>query len=467
VSTLSATGNTKGYTVVALLFESGAYRIMCKHIQPKGNRWYYRRRVPEDVRHLHPDRATKRPKAELFFSLKTANKAEAARLADAHTRRLDALWKAHREGSAGAANPVVSLAVLEAAGLKPGDALRYPGHDAISDFVDDLIGGREAHEPLSSVSPQDRMTLDLLSGAPVPRTLTDARDQHFGLGKGPRGPVAEKQFTRAWNLLLTVTGDTTLENLRREHANDYVRRLIASGVSGETVRHYVSQIRPVIGTGIREFELTLNNPFQGVTIPNLREGPTKPRDTFTMPELEAIQAKCRSMNDQRRWAISMLSDTMARLAEVVALRKEDVLLEAEVPHVLLRPTPERSLKTSASARLVPLVGEALWAAKSAISTTGPFLFPVFGLTSGQRFSSGAASAALNKWLKDNELVRRGQSLHSFRHTMRDRLRNVEAPADMVDRIGGWTRPGVGEAYGKGHELRLMQIYLEKTVRTKA
>ena len=222
---------------------------------------------------------------------------------------------------------------------------------------------------------------------------------------------------------------------------------------------------PLSAPGIREFELTLNNPFLGVTISNLSDGPRKPRDTFTMPELEAIQAKCREMNDQRRWAISMLSDSMTRLAEVLAIKKEDVLLEGGVPHIRLRPTPERSLKTSASARLVPLVGEALWAAQQAISTPGPFLFPVFGLSLGRRFNSGAASAALNKWLKDNKLVKEGQTLHSFRHTMRDRLRNVEAPADLVDRIGGWKRTGVGESYGKGHDLGLMQKYMEKAVRT--
>ena len=215
---------------MAFLFESGAFRIMCKHIQAKGNRWYYRRRVPEDVRLLHLDPATRTPKAELFFSLKTGNKTEAARLADAQTRRLDALWKAHRDSSGNTANPLISVAVLESAGLKPGDGLRYPGHDVISEFVDGLIGGRDTHEETPLVSPQDRMTLDLLAGAPVPRTLGDARNKHFELGKGPRGSVAEKQFDRAWNLLLAVAGNITLDNLRREHANDFVRRLVATGV---------------------------------------------------------------------------------------------------------------------------------------------------------------------------------------------------------------------------------------------
>lgn len=29
-----------------LLFEAGALRVMCKHLQLKGNTYYYRRRIP-------------------------------------------------------------------------------------------------------------------------------------------------------------------------------------------------------------------------------------------------------------------------------------------------------------------------------------------------------------------------------------------------------------------------------------
>lgn len=68
-----------------LLFEAWAYRVMCKHVQLKGNVYYYRRRVPEDVRSLHK-RLGRGREAQLFFSLKTSDKAEACRRADAHPR---------------------------------------------------------------------------------------------------------------------------------------------------------------------------------------------------------------------------------------------------------------------------------------------------------------------------------------------------------------------------------------------
>jgi len=38
--------------------------------------------------------------------------------------------------------------------------------------------------------------------------------------------------------------------------------------------------------------------------------------------------------------------------------------------------------------------------------------------------------------------------------MRDRLRAVECPKDIVDQIGGWASVSVGEAYGDGYPLEV-------------
>jgi hypothetical protein len=36
--------------------------------------------------------------------------------------------------------------------------------------------------------------------------------------------------------------------------------------------------------------------------------------------------------------------------------------------------------------------------------------------------------------------------------MRDRLRAVQYPSDMIDQIGGWATAGVGQRYGKGYGI---------------
>ncbi|MDA0357981.1 MAG: hypothetical protein O3C14_02595, partial [Proteobacteria bacterium] len=36
----------------------------------------------------------------------------------------------------------------------------------------------------------------------------------------------------------------------------------------------------------------------------------------------------------------------------------------------------------------------------------------------------------------------------FRHSLRDRLRAVECPSDIIDQIGGWQTAGVSQSYGE-------------------
>ena len=55
----------------------------------------------------------------------------------------------------------------------------------------------------------------------------------------------------------------------------------------------------------------------------------------------------------------------------------------------------------------------------------------------------------------------GCVIHSFRHSLGDRLRAVQCPSDMVDQIGGWVTAGVGQGYGEGYELVNVQSALER------
>ena len=45
--------------------------------------------------------------------------------------------------------------------------------------------------------------------------------------------------------------------------------------------------------------------------------------------------------------------------------------------------------------------------------------------------------------------------------MRDRLRAVECPSDIVDAIGGWRTAGVGKGYGEGYSLEVLKRWLKE------
>jgi integrase len=138
-----------------------------------------------------------------------------------------------------------------------------------------------------------------------------------------------------------------------------------------------------------------------------------------------------------------------RLAEAAGLAKDNIHLNEDTPFVNIRPHPWRRLKTIGSQRKVPLVNCSLWAAKQALNASnGKFLFPKY--CSVEACNSNSASAALNKWLK--QIAGNDYVIHSFRHSMRDRLRAVNCPSEMVDQIGGWSSGKVGEGYGQGYPL---------------
>ena len=86
-----------------------------------------------------------------------------------------------------------------------------------------------------------------------------------------------------------------------------------------------------------------------------------------------------------------------------------------------------------------------------------YLFPRY--CSEQGCKADYASNSLNKWLRKH--VPNGCVVHSFRHSMRDQLRAVECPAEIIDQIGGWKTAGVGEGYGVGFKPKTLLAWLRQ------
>tara|TARA_B100001287_G_scaffold260484_1_gene248616 strand:- start:281 stop:787 length:507 start_codon:yes stop_codon:yes gene_type:complete len=163
-----------------------------------------------------------------------------------------------------------------------------------------------------------------------------------------------------------------------------------------------------------------------------------------------------AVDDENRWLLALISDTGMRLSEATGLARDDIMLDTDMLHIIVRPHPWWRLKTIASERLVPLVGASLWAANRLQQYDSTYAFTRY--CDGLTCNANSASAALNKWLKPR--VNEDAVVHSLRHSMRDRLRAVECPSDIIDQIGGWSSSTVGSSYGKGYELPVLATWMK-------
>jgi integrase len=362
------------------------------YLYQKRNVYYFSKQVPCDVRrHYKRDR--------IVICLKTKSVSRAKRMSDSILQRLHDYWLSLR----------LSAMPLPAAHLV---------HDS------------NGHGQLSSGP-----------------TLSEARDAYIKL----KGVGKDKTFIRGASRNVDVVikhlGDKPIDGYSSADAAALRDAMLEKGLSIASVKRNFSTIRSIINLTISEQGLDCGNAFSRTFMP---EQDRQRRLPIPIDCMKAIQSDCRHIDDDMRWLVALLSDTGMRLGEAVGLSVDDVHLNHETPHINITPHPWRRLKTKGSERCVPLVGEALWAASRAIegASGSGFLFPRYNRASTSNANS--ASAAINKWLKPR--VPEGCVIHSFRHSMRDRLRAVECPADIIDAIGGWATAGVGQAYGLGYSL---------------
>ena len=275
-------------------------------------------------------------------------------------------------------------------------------------------------------------------------------------GKG-KGKTFHAAAERACRYLVDATTNKNLHEYTRQDALAFRDYLIAKGLAGSSIARIYNSLNSTINFVISEYALDITNPFARVYFD--RTDKVKKRLPIPNDIIRDIQSECYRIDDAMRWLLALISDTGLRLSEAAGLHRNDLVLDHDVPHLIIQRHPWRSLKTGASDRKVPLVGASMWAAQRIIkqATSSSFAFSRYNrseLTNGN-----SASAALNKWLKS--YVPEGCSIHSFRHSLRDRLRTVNFPSEMIDQIGGWSRDTVGQGYGQGYDLLNVQEVMQK------
>ena len=288
--------------------------------------------------------------------------------------------------------------------------------------------------------------------------LSDALQIYFKLkGKG-KGEIFFRATRRAVRDVIGLLKDRYLDNYSTTDAAHFRDHLLDRGLVTSTVKRVFAIIRAIINLSIQECGLNCKNAFARTYIPDLED--SIKRQPIPIDIIRDIQKECMKINDPNRWLIALISDTGMRLSEALGLKVSDIKLDEEIPYLNLIPNSARRLKTKSSKRQIPLVGASLWAAKQLyLNVKGDFAFPHY--TVKDYCYTNSASAALNKWLKPrtaDEYV-----VHSFRHSMRDRLRAVNCPSEMIDQIGGWSYSDVGQTYGNGYNLEIKFKRIKKII----
>ncbi len=287
----------------------------------------------------------------------------------------------------------------------------------------------------------------LSASASSSMTLSEALELYLRLKGSNKGKVFHRGAERNIQSVIDVLGDRPVDEYVSSDAASYRDYLLQKGLTTNSVKRNFSTIRSIINLCIQEHGLDCKNAFSRVYLPDLDD--SKKRKPIPIENIRQIQKDCREEDDEARWLVALISDTGMRLSEAAGLHINDIILDEDIPYINLTPHRWRGLKTKGSRRKIPLVGSSLWAAQRLKNNPHhTYAFPRYNTTSSTNANS--ASAAINKWLKPR--VPEGCVIHSFRHSLRDRLRAVQCPSDMIDQIGGWCTAGVGQAYGEGYSL---------------
>jgi integrase len=368
------------------------------HVLCRDGIYYYVRRVPHDLT-SHYD--VKR----LCFSLKTKSASTAIRVSKSINQRLEDYW----------------------------------------------LGLRLQHMDIPAiqvVKSSDAVASDSL-------LMTEACELYLRLKSLGRSPVFIRTAKRNTKYVTQLLGDKAISSYSSAEAGQLRDWCIKQGMGVQTVKRVFSSIRAIINLAISEQGLECRNPFANTFFPD--DDSVQSRQPITIQDIRKVQSLCKDIDDDMRWLIALISDTGMRLGEAAGLLKEDIKLHDRIPHVDLKPHSWRSLKTKGSQRCVPLVGAAMWASKRILEVNNDSMFAFPRYCDERGCKANSASGGLNKWL--HQYVPDNCVIHSFRHSLRDRLRAVECPSDIVDAIGGWKTSGIGHGYGNGYPLEVLSKWM--------
>ncbi|WP_421724762.1 DUF6538 domain-containing protein [Bauldia sp.] len=421
--------------------------------------WHYYRRVPRRFADVDP-------RTFVTVSLETRDLGRAERIKSQVEKEVEAYWIALKKGESDDARErylgALERARLEGFEYRRADELAGGSVDELLNRIDrleEMVDVRDGRNEPPTVTERQAVEA-LLGGADMPPlTLSRALEQFEDFVRDRLKKKSRDQMrrwraprTKAINNMISLVGDKRVDEVTRADAlalrRFWVERVSDHGYTPNSANKDIGHLAQILDTLSEALELGLGEPFAKL---RLRDDKARVRPPFPLDQLRAIATdptKLAGLNAEARGIVLAMVETGARPIELCGLEAPDIVIEAEIPHLVIRPG-ERDLKTRYSERAIPLVGVSLAVFREA--RTG---FPRY------RDKSSQLSGVVNKYLEAHDLLPTDDhSLYSIRHTFQDRL----TAADMPDRVQAdlmghkFDRP----AYGEGPTLEHKRDWLTK------
>ena len=430
-----------------------AIRRLDQYLRLRGDTWHYVRRVPKAVRHI--DNRTL-----IYRSLDTDSRKVARQrrdiCADEDNQRWNEIMPNRFQSPPKDANYRDASYRARSKGFNYQPMENLVSQSTVTDLLHRLI----ALEPLKD-SPQKKEERDadaLLGSVKTPSvTITEAMDLYLSeIVADELSSKSPEQITnfskikrRAVANFVNINGDIDMRDITREHAHA-VRKFWherihpkdgskpMSGSSGNkdlgSLRKLYRRYFEHIGEEERE------NPFRNMRFKDKILTKVMPFKNDWVRSRILTPDVFEGLNRQGALLCMALIETGCRPSELANIRPENIRLDAEVPHIRIRPTKDRELKSGASVRDIPLVGVALEAMRQA-----PNGFPHY------RDRSYLLSASLTKAFKARGLFPTKQHrIYSFRHSFESRM--LEAGLDFGLRCTLMGHRNPRPEYGDGGSL---------------
>lgn len=416
------------------------------HLSWKNGRALYRRRVPTRCEHLDG-------RGTIKFALGTADPVEAVLKARAIDAELEAYWDALEAGALEDAD--ARLAAVKRIARARGFSYQ-PVSELAKGPIAEILRRLERLEARGELAPgaaaAPALEAELGLGPSGLETVAEALERFYALtpereiGKSPEQiKRARAPKDKAVRNLARVISDKPFAHVTGGDALAFrawwAERLSAEGLTANAANKDLNHLSVLWSTIERLERRGIPNPWTGLKFSE-RDNPRLPipgafvSATWLSAEGSAVLER---MNDQARAILIGLINPGVRPSELIGAAPGDIVVDGPIPHLVIRPSPWRDVKTMSSRRVVPLVGVSLEAVRP-YAVEG---FPRY------REKPVNWSNAVNKFLRENGLLPSPKhSVYGLRHDFEDRLTDLDCPervkADLMGhRLKGRPRYGAG------------------------